>query len=85
MTMEGIRQAAANRNAIPATGLADNLLVFSGLSPSHVAARLAMSPVFKGGAAIGANELGKAMMSRGAAPTAEMIRAAILQLLQQGQ
>ena len=85
MTLEGIRQAAANRIAIPATGLADNLLVFSGLSPSHVAARLAMSPVIKGGAAIGANELGKAMMSRGAAPTAEMIRAAILQLLQQGQ
>lgn len=85
MTAEGIRQAAANRNAIPATGLADHLLAFSGVSPEHVAARLAMSPVVKGGAAIGANELGKLMMKPGAAPTAEMIRAAILQLLQQKQ
>jgi len=85
MTLEGIRQAAENRNAIPATGLADHLLVFGGLSPSHIAARLAMSPGVKGAGAIGMNELGKAMMSRGGAPTVEMIRAAILQMLQEKQ
>lgn len=92
MTTKGVQLAARGRTDIPARGL-DNLAADYGAAqavamghPGAAAAigatRVARSPAVMGRTAIGANELGKLLMRPGAAPTAEMIRAAILQLLQ---